>query len=158
MQTYSPGETIFGKGAQVRYAIIPAGTATTRPVAAAFKLLKAVTTSEIKGTQDTKDTPVDYDSVDGDWKDARPGTRGWSFSMAVNVKNDSTQATDLQALHDAWASGLYVWIERLISADTFWRGGLGFITDPSDPAPADGVVTFSCGITGKGPVVKTAVV
>ena len=78
--------------------------------------------------------------------------------MTANVKNDATQATDIQALHDAWASGLYVWIERLIPSDTFWRGGLGFITDPSDPAPADGVVTFTCGVTGKQALTKIAVV
>ncbi len=154
---YPDGEVIFGKGTQVRYSVLTGGS-TTRPSAAnAFKVLTGVTTSELKGGQDTKDIPGDYETTEGDWKDSKPGSRSWGFSLSANKKASDPQAAMFQELWDAWAAGGYVWVERLLPNDDQWRGGLAFIADPTEPAPWDGAVTFSCSFTGKRALTKTAV-
>jgi hypothetical protein len=154
---YSPNEPIYGKGTQLRVAILALGAATTRPLDAAFKLIKGATTSEIKGGQDTKDIPVDYDTaVDEDFADSSPGSRNWSLTLSVNTKANQDQMDTLEDLWDAWAAGQFVYIERLKPNDTKWRGGLAYVVDPSEPAAADGVITFACGFTGKGSLKQVA--
>lgn len=157
MPTYADGEAIYGNGTQIRYAVLAAGTMVRPAAAGAFKVITGVTTSEIKGNQDVREKPKDYDTGNGNWKDSTPGAKGWSFSFSANKKGGSAQAAMLQELWDAWASGANIWIERLVVDDTHWRGGLGFLTDPTEPVPSDGVVSFSAGVTGRGALTRTDV-
>lgn len=158
VDAYAQGEVIYGKGTQVRYSVIPAGGANVRPAAGTFKVLTGVTTSEIKGSEDTKETPEDYDSpVGAAWKDSNPGSRAWGFTLSANKKADTPQAAMFTELWDAWGAGQTVWVERLLPNSTNWKGGGSWISGPTEPSPADGVVTFSCSFNGKGALIRTAV-
>lgn len=152
---YAEGEVIFGAGTDIQYAILDAGSR-TRPTTG-MKLLKGVTTSEIKGSQTVREAPGDYDTEENGWDDGKTTRTGWGFTMTANVKKNSDQAAALEEIWDAWAAKKEIWIERLRPEDTKWRGGVAGIVDPTEPVPFDGAITFSCGFTGRGALVKTAV-
>lgn len=146
-----------GKGTQIRWAVLAAGV-TARP-SSGLTLITGMQTSEIKGNQEMDAAPSgDYESAEDLWKDGDSvKSLGWTFSLSGHVLDTAAQVPQLAALWDAWAAGEKIWVERLTPGATHWKGGRAIIQDPTDPAPYDGELTFSCSFLGQGAIVLTAV-
>lgn len=149
-----------GRGTKIRWAVLPDGT-TARP--GALTLLRGVQTSEIKGGQDVSanEETGDYES-DGNaapvWQDGDTiSTLNWSLTMQARVKGDAPQTQSFRDMYAAWKAGKQIWIERLRSGDTVWRGGRALVIDPTEPVPWDGEMTFSTGFRGQGELVELPV-
>ena len=143
----------IGKGTQIRFAVLDVADR-DRPADADLDILKGVTTSDIQGGA-TDVTTVDYDS--GAWEDGKMTRASWSMPISGNVKASTEGEAAIRALWEAWAAQKEVWVERLRPGDTHWRGGVCSIMGITEPVPADGIITYSLTLKGRGAVVSTAI-
>lgn len=152
-----PLDVVYGETSAFKFLVLAAATL-TRP--ADFDTtalsLPELTTSDLPTTVSTTTDPAPkmYGSpADGtglEWAKPRPDQGSWSASLSGNVQPTDPERLAMETLNAA--RGKYVWIERRMNADTTNEGGCAIVTSTGKPIPADGVVTFSVGLTGYGPL------
>ena len=145
---------LTGENTQIRMAALVPGSR-ARPANSALKDITGTSTSDLKrGATDT--TTSAYGS--GKAEDGKVTRTNWSFSVSGNLPLTVANRTALDVAKNAAETGSEVWLERLIEGGVNWEGGVCSIMDYSEPAPSDGVVTFSFSPKGRGQLVKTPIV
>lgn len=149
-------DTITGDQSVVKYLVLAAATL-TRPANfdTAALTLPELTTSDMPVTIGTKTDPVSkmYGSpaagADVTWAKPKPDQGSWTLSLSGNVQPTDPERVAMETM--IAARGKYIWIERTMHTDTTTKGGCALVTSTGEPVPADGIVTFSVGLTGYGP-------
>lgn len=151
-------DTVTGEAARFRFVVLPGKPATlTRPADfdTAAKELPELTTSDFPATVGTNTTPTPkmYGTPKAGegitWAKPTPTEASWTGTLSGNVQPTDTQRANMEALRAAL--GKYIWMEQVIDGETTPEGGCAIVTSRGRPVPADGVVTFSVGLTGYGP-------
>lgn len=149
-------EVIYGDQAQFNFMVLLAPTQVRPADFDTAKLtLPELTTSDMPVTIATtaRDTPAMYGSpaagagVSG-WAKPKAGQGSWSASLTGNVQPTAPERAAMKALRAA--AGKYVWVERRNDEETTNEGGCALVTSKAKPIPADGIVTFTAGLTGWG--------
>lgn len=150
-------ETIQGDQSVYRFMLLDEATV-VRPAnfEAAALTLPELTSTDIPKTVSTKSDPVTRmygsprsGSGELDWAKPRPDQASWTGSLTGNVMPTDAQRAAMETI--IASLGKYVWMERVVNTDTTAKGGCALVTSTGEPVPADGVVTFSVGLTGYGP-------
>lgn len=142
---------VTGDGTRFRIAALAAGTR-ARPADAALVEVPGMTSANLtRGAGDA--TTKTFES--GMATDGRVTTTSWGFAIGGNW---SAGEAGYRILATQWKAGREVWAERLLPGDTEWRGGPCSVMDLPEPAPADGIITWSSTLTGRGLLVETPVV
>ncbi len=151
-----PLDTITGLSSIFKFMVLTVPTL-IRPASfdTASLPLPELTTSDMPASVSTKTDPSSkmYGSpADGTgvtWAKPKPDQGSWSATLSGNVQPTDAERANMEALRAA--IGKYVWIETQMNTDTTNEGGCALVTSNGRPVPADGVVTFSVGLTGYGP-------
>ncbi|MFB9994076.1 hypothetical protein ACFFLM_19135 [Deinococcus oregonensis] len=149
-------DTITGELSTLKFMVLLAATL-TRPATfdTAALVLPELTTSDMPATVATKTDPVSkmYGTPAAGttltWTKPKPDTASWTATLSGNVQPTDAERTAMETLRAAL--GKYVWIEQTMNVDTTKEGGCALVTSRGKPVPADGIVTFSIGLTGYGP-------
>lgn len=150
-------DVTYGETSTFKFLVL-SGPTLTRPAnfATTALTLPELTTSDLPTTvSTTTDTPPRTygDPAAGTaltWAKPRPDQGSWTASLSGNVLPTESERVAMETL--LAARGKYVWVERVMHLDTQPEGGCAIVTSTGKPIPADGIVTFSAGLTGYGPL------
>lgn len=150
-------DVIYGDQTKFRFMVLLAPTL-VRPAdfdTAALELPE-LTTSDMPVTIATvaRDTPAMYGTAPAGsgpsgWAKPKAGQGSWTVSLTGNVQPTAPERAAMKALRAA--AGKYVWVERRNDEETSNEGGCALVTSKAKPIPAEGIVTFTAGLTGWGP-------
>lgn len=84
------------------------------------------------------------------WADSEPGEGSWTVPYSGVWQPTEADRANSEALRAAQIGRKTIWQERQIVGDDKWEGGAGWISTGALPVPADGNVTWSVTVTGKG--------
>lgn len=149
-------DVMYGEQSIFRFMVLDAPTQ-VRPATfdAAAQELPELTTSDMPVTVATiaRDTPAMYATPaaaagPSSWAKPKAGQGSWTVTLTGNVQPTAPQRAAMVALRAA--RGRYVWVERHTDLETVNEGGCALVTSTGKPIPADGIVTFTAGLTGWG--------
>ena len=96
------------------------------------------------GADDVEITSFDSNG----WKEYLAGLKEWSGSIEGNLKTDDTNGQ--KAILTAWLNGTALAFTFEVSSGVTFQGSA--LVKPSIEVPIDDKATFSCDITGTGPL------
>lgn len=136
-----------GNGTIVEVAALVAGSRVA-PAAASFKPLPNGTSTGVRiSSSDT--TTRTFDS--GMWEDGAVTGLGWNVPFSNNWKDGDA---GLKIIEDAALAGTEVYVRVKLPYSTVTRGGAASVMNLELTDPADGIITGSFELKGRGGLVR----